>query len=132
MLLQAQRDTAPELRYRRELYSRGFRYRVDHRIAPLRRRADIAFPGRKVVVFIDGCFWHGCPEHGTIPKSNREWWIEKLRGNAQRDRETDALLSADGWRVVRIWEHEPVAEGLRRILEALEPASESTARGASR
>lgn len=107
MSRQARRDTAPELRLRRLLFARGLRYRVD---APLpgmpRRRADVLFTRRCVAVFIDGCFWHSCPIHGTVPRSNRDWWVAKLGKNMARDRETNTYLSANGWTVFRFWEHE--------------------------
>jgi DNA mismatch endonuclease (patch repair protein) len=107
MSRQVRRDTAPELRLRRLLFARGLRYRVD---APLpgmpRRRADVLFTRRRVAVFIDGCFWHSCPVHGTVPRSNRDWWVAKLDKNMARDRETDTYLSANGWAVLRFWEHE--------------------------
>lgn len=111
MQRQARRDTKPELALRRELWSRGLRYRVD--IAPLpkmRRRADVVFTKAKVAVYVDGCFWHSCPEHATVPKSNRHWWVEKLAANVRRDRDTDQQLRESGWEVARVWEHEdPVA-----------------------
>ena len=100
------RDTAPELAVRRLLHAAGLRYRVD--FAPIggRRRADIVFSRRRVAVFIDGCFWHGCPLHATVPKSNTDYWIPKLERNVERDRETDSLLIEAGWCVLRYWEHE--------------------------
>ncbi|MFC9550805.1 very short patch repair endonuclease [Rhodococcus sp. NPDC056960] len=111
MRAQRRRDTAPELALRRELHRRGVRYFVDR--APMkgvRRRADLVFPRRKVAVYVDGCFWHSCPQHATFPKNNAEWWAEKLAGNVTRDRDTDTRLADAGWTVVRIWEHEnPVA-----------------------
>lgn len=73
-----------------------------------------------MVVFIDGCFWHCCPKHGTLPKSNREWWTVKLDANVARDRETDLLLRDSGWEVVRVWEHTPLDQGMESILQALE------------
>ncbi len=101
------RDTDPEMLIRREAHQRGMRYRVD---APLpgmpRRRADMIFPRRKVAVFIDGCFWHSCPLHRSIPRANNEWWVAKLQRNVDRDRETDAHLQKLGWTVLRFWEHE--------------------------
>lgn len=116
------RDTKPELAVRRELHARGLRYRVD---APIllgsRRRADILFSKRKVAVFIDGCFWHRCEEHCTIPKSNHDWWAGKLAGNVARDRDTDLRLEAAGWTSVRVWEHEPVRSAMSRILSAVQP-----------
>jgi DNA mismatch endonuclease (patch repair protein) len=85
----------------------GLRYRVDQQVIPgLGRRADIVFRRAKVAVFVDGCFWHQCPEHGSLPKSNADWWREKLDRNVQRDRDTDDRLARAGWKVMRIWEHE--------------------------
>lgn len=101
------RDTAPEMAVRRELHRRGLRYRVD---APLpllrRRRADILFARARVAVFIDGCFWHHCPLHGVMPKSNNQWWSDKLAANRLRDDDTDAHLLSMGWHPLRFWEHE--------------------------
>jgi DNA mismatch endonuclease (patch repair protein) len=101
------RDTAPEVAIRREAHRRGLRYRVDAGIPGLpRRRADMVFLGRKVAVFIDGCFWHSCPVHATTPTANQEWWVAKLQRNEQRDRHTDEHLRGLGWTVLRFWEHE--------------------------
>lgn len=101
------RDTSPELAVRRLVHAAGFRYRVDFRLVPaLRTRADLVFTRSRIAVFIDGCFWHSCPAHGTRPKSNVEYWSPKLARNVQRDRETDAALEALGWQVLRFWEHE--------------------------
>jgi len=101
------RDTAAEVQLRRLLHARGLRYRVDAAIPGLpRRRADITLATSRVTVFVDGCFWHGCPEHKTAPKANADWWAAKLARNVERDRETDAHLAELGWHVVRIWEHE--------------------------
>lgn len=108
MQLQRTRDTAPELRVRRLLHARGLRYRVDRAPIPeLRRRADIVFVRARVAVYIDGCFWHGCPEHGR-PRTtaNPAYWSEKLQRNRARDADTDARLVAVGWTVIRAWEHE--------------------------
>ncbi|MEV0682241.1 very short patch repair endonuclease [Nocardia sp. NPDC050378] len=107
MSRQRRAHTAPELALRRELHRAGLRYFVDR--APIkgqRRRADVVFPRRRVAVYVDGCFWHRCPEHATDPKNNAEWWARKLAGNVARDRATDAALIAAGWQVVRVWEHE--------------------------
>jgi DNA mismatch endonuclease, patch repair protein len=102
------RDTAPELALRRELYRRGLRYRVDVPLLGARRgRADILFTSARVVVMVDGCFWHRCPDHGLAPRENGDWWREKLDRNVERDRRTDAELAQLGWKVVRVWEHEP-------------------------
>jgi DNA mismatch endonuclease (patch repair protein) len=101
------RDTAAELAVRSELHGRGLRYRVD--VPPLkgiRRRADVVFIGARVAVFIDGCFWHGCPEHATWPRHNAAFWRAKIETNRQRDRDTDRRLGEAGWGIVRAWEHE--------------------------
>ena len=120
MSRQARRDTAPEWALRRVLHARGRRYRLCYPVPGLPRRTiDIAFPGPKVAVFVDGCFWHGCPEHGTDPKANDVWWAEKLARNVERDRETDAALVARSWRVVRVWEHEDASEAADRVEDVL-------------
>lgn len=115
------RDTRPELAVRRLLHARGYRYRVDY--APgsnKRRRADIVFTRWRLAIFIDGCFWHGCPEHANIPGTHREYWRPKLARNIERDRETTAMLQAEGWRVLRIWEHTEPSEALALILSAID------------
>jgi DNA mismatch endonuclease (patch repair protein) len=107
MSRQARRDTAPEVALRRELHRRGLRFRVDWPLPGMpRRRADIALTRRRVAVFVDGCFWHSCPEHKTAPASNAAWWSAKLDANVKRDRATDDHLTALGWTVLRFWEHE--------------------------
>lgn len=116
MQRQRRRDTAPEVAIRRVLYAQGCRYRVDYKIPGLRQRVDIAFTRRKVAVLVDGCFWHVCPIHGSMPKRNREWWAEKLSGNVRRDRDTDRRLGELGWQVIRIWEHEDPSQAVQRIL----------------
>jgi DNA mismatch endonuclease (patch repair protein) len=104
---QRARDTRPELALRRLLHASGLRYRVDRAPLPgLRRRADLVFGPARLAVFIDGCFWHGCPQHGVRPRTNEEWWRDKLDRNRRRDQDTDAQLEAAGWRVLRVWEHE--------------------------
>lgn len=113
-------DTACEVAIRRVLHARGLRYRVD--VAPLpglRRRADLVFAGPRVAVYVDGCFWHGCPTHATWPKANAEFWRNKIETNRRRDADTDARLAAEGWTVVRVWEHEDPAEASERIIEAV-------------
>ena len=120
MRAQRRRDTAPELALRRELHRRGVRYFVDR--APMkgvRRRADLVFPRHKVAVYVDGCFWHSCPQHATFPKNNAQWWAEKLAGNVTRDRDTDSTLTDAGWTVVRIWEHENPVVAADRVQAAL-------------
>ena len=115
------RDTGPELAVRRSLHALGLRYRVAIRPEPgLRRRADIVFTRQRIAVFIDGCFWHGCPEHQVIPKSNPDYWIPKLRRNVERDSESDAALGAAGWAVVHIWEHVGVGEAVELVERALD------------
>jgi DNA mismatch endonuclease, patch repair protein len=126
MSKQRRRDTQPELLVRQILHSRGIRYRVDTRPEPdLRCKADIVWKGMHLIVFIDGCFWHGCPEHATRPKANEKWWARKLDGNIWRDRRTDAELAARGWKVLRFWEHEEpvaVADAICAQLDALRTA----------
>ena len=112
---QPRRDTKPELALRRAAWRLGLRYRVDIAPIPGRRRADLVFSRAKVAVYVDGCFWHSCPTHATIPKANREWWVAKLEANTRRDRDTDARLAEAGWAVVRVWEHEPVDKAARRV-----------------
>ena len=115
------RDTPCELAIRRLLHANGFRYRVDYRALPaVRRKADIVFTRAKVAVFVDGCFWHDCPDHGSAPKANAAWWRDKLDTNVRRDRETDQLLRDAGWTVLRIWEHEAPVDAVEAIVNAVE------------
>lgn len=101
------RDTGPEVRLRSELYRRGMRYRLHYRALPgLHRWADIAFVGVRLAVFVDGCFWHGCPTHGTRARANAVYWDAKILENQRRDRDTDERLHAAGWTSLRVWEHE--------------------------
>jgi DNA mismatch endonuclease, patch repair protein len=116
------RDTEPERTLRSMLHRRGLRFRVDHKLPGLRRRADIVFPRVRVAVFVDGCFWHGCPEHGTWPKANAAWWREKIEANQDRDEDTNRRLRELGWEVIRVWEHEDPAAATRRIERALREA----------
>lgn len=120
MSVQARRDTSPELALRSALHRRGLRFRVHRRPIPgLRREADLVFPRTRVAVFIDGCFWHACPVHGTWPRNNAEWWRAKLEGNRQRDAQTDARLADAGWLAVRVWEHEAVDDAANRIADVV-------------
>ncbi len=114
-------DTGPELRIRRALHAAGLRYRVDLPVVnPTGRvRVDVAFTRPQVAVFVDGCFWHGCPEHGTSPRANSDYWQAKLARNRERDRRNDRGLLGAGWRVIRIWEHEDPTEAVARVIEAL-------------
>lgn len=118
MQRQQTRDTQPELAVRRFLHAAGLRYRVDAPPLPaLRRRADVVFGPTKVALFVDGCFWHGCPEHGTrTTHSNSAYWTEKIRRNHERDVHTDILLEASGWISVRAWEHEDPREVAERVI----------------
>lgn len=120
MSAQRRRDTKPEIALRRELHRRGLRYFVDRApIKGVRRRADLVFPRRNVAVFVDGCFWHSCPQHATFPKNNAQWWTDKLAANVVRDRDTDARLAEQGWTVIRIWEHEDPLVAAERVQKAL-------------
>lgn len=107
MLAAKQRDTRPELELRGMLEKAGLDFEVD---APLpikaRRRADILIRNARLAIFVDGCFWHGCPIHGTWPKQNAEFWRDKIETNRRRDVDTDRRLKEEGWRVIRAWEHE--------------------------
>lgn len=102
---------------RRLVHAAGLRYRVDTRPLPdLNRRADLIFTRTKVAVFIDGCYWHGCPLHGTVAKTNPTYWAAKIARNRERDAETDVLLADSGWSVIRAWEHEPPMVTAKRII----------------
>ena len=110
------RDTKPELALRSAVHALGLRYRVSAKpLAGLRRTADLVFPRAKVAVFLDGCFWHGCPEHHTVASANATFWAEKVEGNRTRDRDTDTRLADAGWISMRIWEHENAAEAAQRV-----------------
>lgn len=115
-------DTKPEIELRRALHARGLRFRKDLRISAREgasTRADIVFPRRRVAIFVDGCFWHGCPDHCRVPTNNRDYWIAKIERNRVRDQSVTAMLEVSGWRVLRIWEHEPLEAAARQIEAAL-------------
>ena len=115
-----QKDTDAEIALRRELFRLGLRYRVDCVVLSKPRRvADIAFLGLKIAVFVDGCFWHGCPEHATWPKQNAEFWREKIEANHRRDADTNDRLRSIGWTVLRFWSHEPPTEAARTVARAV-------------
>lgn len=117
----ARRDTGPELALRRELHRRGLRYRIQVKVPTNRRRTiDIAFTRARLAVFVDGCFWHGCPEHGVRPTTNKEWWEWKIERNVIRDLDTDRLLEAAGWTVLRVWEHESIPSAASLVEQTLE------------
>ncbi|HVE45972.1 MAG TPA: very short patch repair endonuclease [Acidimicrobiales bacterium] len=107
------RDTRPELALRQELHRRGLRYGVDRPVVAgaVRVRPDVVFPRVRVAVFVDGCWWHRCPVHGREPERNLDYWTPKFERNILRDRRVDAALEADGWTVIRIWEHESAGDG---------------------
>lgn len=111
-------NTKPELALRSTLHARGLRFRKDHMIrvpTGVKVKADIAFTRARVAVFVDGCFWHGCPEHGNTPKANTHYWGPKLKRNRERDHHVTAALEADGWTVLRIWEHEAIIDAADRV-----------------
>lgn len=115
MRSQREKNTAPEIALRRELHRLGMRYRVHQKpLKDLRRTVDVLFRQALVAVEVHGCFWHQCPEHATKPRSNGQWWAEKLEGNQRRDVATKVALEAQGWELVVVWEHEdPVAAAQR-------------------
>jgi DNA mismatch endonuclease (patch repair protein) len=119
------RDTRPEVRLRSELHRRGLRFRKDLlvRTTHAKTRVDICFTRVRVAVFVDGCFWHGCPDHQHVPKRNTGYWAPKLAANVDRDRRVDRAFRADGWWVLRVWEHEDPRSAAERI--------ESIVRGSS-
>jgi DNA mismatch endonuclease, patch repair protein len=127
-------DTKPEMALRRELHRQGYRYRKDYRLdlSGARVRPDIAFTGRRVAVFVDGCFWHCCPQHGSQPANNTWYWQPKLARNVERDRAADAALVAAGWSVVRVWEHESLEAAVALVVAALGSAPASLRRAEAR
>ena len=119
-------NTKPEIALRSALHRQGFRFRKDLRLVlneGAKVRPDIAFTARRVAVFVDGCFWHACPEHGRDPAVNQWYWAPKLRRNVERDRAADAALAAAGWRVVRIWEHVPITDAVTAVVAVLSRAT---------
>ena len=107
------KNSTPEIKLRRSLYAIGLRYRLHRKELP--GKPDIALGPSKVAVFVDGCYWHNCPEHGTIPKNNSEWWKEKFQRNRERDSRNDALLREMGWLPIHVWEHEDPDEAACKI-----------------
>lgn len=115
------RDTKPELALRSSLHRAGLRFKVSARPVPtLRRTADVIFTKYRVAVFVDGCYWHGCPTHRSIPLTNHEFWVAKIEGNRSRDAETDRLLVEHRWFVVRVWEHTSVEHAVSLVQLGLE------------
>jgi DNA mismatch endonuclease (patch repair protein) len=114
------RDTKPEMALRRAVHALGLRYRVSMRPLPgVRRTVDLVFTRAKVAVFLDGCFWHGCPEHHTRSARNADYWADKVRRNRERDQETARWLADAGWLVIRIWEHEDPLQAAEHIAQVV-------------
>jgi DNA mismatch endonuclease (patch repair protein) len=124
------KDTKPELALRRALHARGYRYRKDYRLdlTGARVRPDIAFTAKRVAVFVDGCFWHCCPEHGSQPANNTWYWQPKLARNVERDKSADDALAAAGWDVVRIWEHESLDAAVAAVISAVTSSADRRGR----
>lgn len=116
MMRQPSRNTPIEVAFRRILHARGLRFRIHRRPLPgIPRTADVVFGPSRVAVYVDGCFWHGCPEHYMKPLSNPGYWLPKIEGNRRRDVDTDARLTAAGWLAFRVWEHENLEEAADRL-----------------
>jgi DNA mismatch endonuclease, patch repair protein len=113
------RDTGPELALRSAMHRMGLRFFVDRAVLGNRRRVDVVFPTERVAVFVDGCFWHSCPIHGTTPHQNREWWVSKLDLNRARDEDTDRVLRDGGWTVIRFFEHEDLTVAAHTVFDQL-------------
>jgi DNA mismatch endonuclease (patch repair protein) len=112
------RDNPRERSLRSELHRRGLRFQVHRQLLRgTRRTADIVFPAIRLAIFLDGCFWHGCPHHVSWPKANAAWWREKIETNRRRDRDTDQRLANEGWIVIRVWEHEPITAAADRVIQ---------------
>lgn len=124
-------DTKPEMALRKALHALGYRYRKDLRLdlaGGVRVRPDLVFTARRVAVFVDGCFWHCCPDHGSQPASNTWYWEPKLRRNVERDRAADSALDEAGWTVIRLWEHSGLDEAVKAVIDVLPtPRSEPRA-----
>jgi DNA mismatch endonuclease, patch repair protein len=118
-------NTRPEVALRSALHRRGLRFRTDHllRVGDLRVKADVVFQRQRLAVFVDGCFWHGCPEHGHRPKVNTDYWSLKLERNRRRDARVNAALAGAGWQALRLWEHTPAEEGVEQVLASLAGAN---------
>lgn len=122
-------DTKPEVALRAALHAYGLRFRKDFMVRAAdgtRAKVDVVFTRARVAVFVDGCFWHCCPEHGRVPSTNPQYWPVKLARNRARDERVTTALEADGWTVVRLWEHEPIVEAAERVTAAVAAAPRST------
>jgi DNA mismatch endonuclease (patch repair protein) len=113
------KNTKPETSLRSALHLRGLRFRIHRNDLP--GSPDIVFPRHKIAIFIDGCFWHGCPKHGVHPRTNRKFWVDKIEANRKRDRRASRELRKLGWRVIRVWEHD-VKRDVSRVLRSIESA----------
>jgi len=132
MRKQPRRDTKPETNLRKHVHALALRYRVNEKPMPdLRRNADLVFRGARVAVFVDGCFWHGCPIHARPTKSHTKWWADKIAANKRRDLDTTRKLERAGWEVIRMWEHEDPAEVAKRVQAAVQARSPVPARTAA-
>jgi DNA mismatch endonuclease (patch repair protein) len=120
------RDTRPERALRAALHRRGLRFRKELAVATVRCKVDVAFTRARLAVFVDGCFWHGCPEHGTSPVTNAGYWTRKLAENRLRDARIDAALETAGWRVLRVWEHDDPEQAADRVQQALSERARSS------
>lgn len=126
MVANSGRNSKPEIELRSALHRLGLRFRIDRRpLLQQKRRADIVFGPAKVAVYVDGCFWHGCPVHGTWPKANADFWRDKIETNRRRDQDTNERLIKAGWVPIRVWEHEPVPDATARIASIVRSRSES-------
>ena len=115
-----QKNTDAEMALRKAMCRKGLRYRVGYVVSTKPRRiADIAFPGRRIAIFVDGCFWHGCPEHASWPKRNADFWRQKIEANRRRDIDTNERLEASGWKVLRFWAHELPDDAVRAVVQVL-------------
>ena len=120
------KDTKPEIMLRKELFKRGYRYSLKHKFKGLNFTPDMVMVSRKICVFVDGCFWHKCPECYKRPKSNKDYWERKIERNIQRDKEQNEFLKSKGWNVIRVWEHEilkTLDQTLRRIMDEIKKDS---------
>ena len=106
IMSKVQRNSKPEQVLRKALFRLGYRYSLDHRFKELNFKPDIVMVSRKVCIFVDGCFWHKCPKCFKAPKSNKKYWNAKIKKNIERDKEQNKHLKKNGWKVIRVWEHE--------------------------
>ena len=116
-------NTAPERLLRSALRRAGLKFRREGQVIPnLRCKADVVFPAERVCVFVDGCFWHGCQLHFSVPKTHSSWWREKVEDNRRRDRRNTGRLRAAGWKVIRVWEHAIAPDSMPLVLKRIDSA----------